>query len=433
MKVTTLLIFVVTFFSDICNGQSRHILLISIDGFRSDFYRDPEWPAPNLKLLIEKGSYSIGMRSVFPSYTYPAHAAMVTGALPRQSGIFYNVQFNSQNWNWFTKNIKVNTLWQACQAKRLTTAAIQWPISIGNEITYNIPEIWDTLHPADRITTTRKYATKGLIEEIEKYATGKLDRSNMNEEAMGLDDNAGRMAAYIYKKYRPNLLAVHFAGVDGRQHEHGRDHEEVRLALANVDHAIGVILEAVEASGLNDSTTILIVGDHGFTNVHGIVRPNAWLNEKGLLDRARFQPAGGSAFLYLNQKNDSATVKAVTRILENRDEQQYFSIYDRKKLDKLGADSNAVLALAAKPGYVFSGGTNPLSAFHTSGGHHGYDPNLPEMMTGFIAAGAGINKGVILENMCVTDIAPIVAALLSIPFNAPDGKVPVGLLKNKKE
>jgi len=30
----------------------------------------------------------------------------------------------------------------------------------------------------------------------------------------------------------------------------------------------------------------------------------------------------------------------------------------------------------------------------TQGGHHGYDPAIPEMWTGFIAAGAGISKGI---------------------------------------
>jgi predicted AlkP superfamily pyrophosphatase or phosphodiesterase len=106
-----------------------------------------------------------------------------------------------------------------------------------------------------------------LIEEIELNATGKLDSNNMHEEYSGLDDNAGRMAAYIFIKYKPKLLAVHFAGVDGKQPEHGRDHETLKPALANIDHAIGIIPEAVERSGLKDSITILIVGDHGFADI----------------------------------------------------------------------------------------------------------------------------------------------------------------------
>jgi predicted AlkP superfamily pyrophosphatase or phosphodiesterase len=91
----------------------------------------------------------------------------------------------------------------------------------------------------------------------------------MNEEFAIMDANAGRMASYIFKTYKPNFMAIHFASADSKQHEFGRESEELKLALANIDNAIGGILEAMERSGLKDSTTILIVGDHGFMYIHG--------------------------------------------------------------------------------------------------------------------------------------------------------------------
>ncbi|HVT87041.1 MAG TPA: hypothetical protein VHD35_17710, partial [Chitinophagaceae bacterium] len=110
---------------------------------------------------------------------------------------------------------------------------------------------------------------------------------------------------------------------------------------------------------------------------------------------------------------------------------------------------SAILALAADPkkGLVFSGaittravtnngpGTliqqNPLDGVFipTKGGHHGYDPNDKEMYTGFIAYGAGINKGKVIDELCVTDIAPLIAKLLGVEFNCPDGKLMDGVLK----
>jgi hypothetical protein len=51
------------------------------------------------------------------------------------------------------------------------------------------------------------------------------------------------------------------------------------------------------------------------------------------------------------------------------------------------------------------------------------------MMTGFIAA--GIKKGVVIEDMCVTDIAPLIAELLGLKFKTPDGKLISGILTNK--
>lgn len=49
------------------------------------------------------------------------------------------------------------------------------------------------------------------------------------------------------------------------------------------------------------------------------------------------------------------------------------------------------------------------------------------MMTGFIAAGAGIRKGGHIRELTVTDIAPLIAKLLGIDFISPDGKLIKGI------
>src|ERR1700748_3368259 len=86
----------------------KHVILISIDGFHPDMYLDKSWPTPNLRELMKLGTYADHMLSVFPSYTYPSHTAMLTGALPARSGIYFNQPKNSKGeWNWFTKVIKV--------------------------------------------------------------------------------------------------------------------------------------------------------------------------------------------------------------------------------------------------------------------------------------------------------------------------------------
>jgi hypothetical protein len=288
----------------------------------------------------------------------------------------------------------------------LPTASVEWPPSVTDEITYDLPEIWDVQAPEDRITAARRYATPGLIEEIEQNATGKLDSNTMNEGYFSLDENAGRAAGYIFKKYHPYLLAVHFACVDGMQHEYGREGDSVRLAIASVDRAIGDVLEAVRRSSLRDSTTVIIVGE-----------------KQSILREVR-------------HRLDSLPK-------EQRDQ---FRFIERKELDKMGADSAAIFALAAKPGLVFSGAVAPAPSVNAGpgtaiqqsaqlgvfapvrGGHHGYDPHLPEMYTGFISAGAGVKKGGKIQELCVTDISPLIARLLEIDFPTPDGKLVPGIL-----
>ncbi|MBS1598848.1 MAG: alkaline phosphatase family protein [Bacteroidetes bacterium] len=425
----------ILFLTTVYCQQARHIVLISIDGFRPEFYLDSCWPSPNMQLLIKQGVHAKQMKSVFPSYTYPSHVAMLTGALPARSGIYYNIKNSAGEWNWYAKDIKTPTIWQALHKSGMTSAVIEWPVSVGAEVDYAIPEIWDPKNPSDRISEVRKYATPGLIEEIEKNATGKLDSNSMNEEFLSLDENAGRMAAYIFKTYKPNLICLHFACVDGAQHEVGREGMKVKQAVASADRSIGNMLEAIERSGLKDSTTVIIVGDHGFMTIDSFIRPNIWLKKNGILiDRdhwkAKFTAAGGSAFLYLQNKKDEATLHAVREILNQLApaQKKLFRVIEKNELDKMGVDSSAVLALASSTGVVFSGGDNGDIMGKASGGHHGFDPNMPEMMTGFIAAGPDINKNTSIDRLCVTDISLLIAKLLGIDFKTPDGKMIPGIL-----
>jgi len=418
----------------------RHVILISIDGMRPEFYLDTAWPAPNLQQLCKQGAYALYMKSVFPSYTYPSHSSMVTGAYPAQHEVCYNAPFaplgGDGRWNWETANIKVRTIWDAAKGAGLTAALVEWPVSVGAPVTWNIPEIWSVKDAGDRISETRKFSTPGLVEEIEKNATGLLTKDNMNEEYLSLDENAGRMAAYIFQKYKPNILALHFAGVDGSEHEQGRYGYKVKQAVAAADRAVGEILEAIERTGLKDSTTVIVVGDHGFMDMHSVIRPNIWLAKDKLWKsgpewRMKFQSAGGSAFLYLQHPKDTQMVGRVRELLEQLPDslKNKFRIIEKQELIKMGADKNAVMALAAVPGVVFGNGTEGEVTGEIKGGHHGYDPDLPEMHTGFIAAGARIQKEKMIPQLTVVDIAPIIMSLLDVDFHAVSGKVPQGLFE----
>jgi hypothetical protein len=57
-----------------------------------------------------------------------------------------------------------------------------------------------------------------------------------------------------------------------------------------------------------------------------------------------------------SEKNIQRLIRATTQKLDSlpRDKRELFRIINRKELDRMGADSNAILALAAVPGTVFS-------------------------------------------------------------------------------
>ncbi len=422
---------------------SKHVILISIDGFRPDFYLDKAWPAPNLQAMIKEGAHAKGIRCIFPSVTYPSHTTLITGAFPARHGITYNTMPNEEHvyeWTTDSRKIKSETLWQAVRKAGMKSASISWPISVGAEIDYNLPEIWSKTNMSDRRSAIREFATpKGFFSEIEEYAIGKAEINDLNLQYLTMDENNSRAAAYIIRKYKPEFLSIHIAGVDGAEHKEGRSGEGVSKAVASADHAVANIIDALIKAGIKDSTTVIVTGDHGFVDINKVLSPNVWLKELGIDSKvgteepvAKFQAAGGAAFFHLKDQKNTKLLAQVRKKLADLPEmyKSLFRIVERAELDKIGADPHASFALAPIKGvYIQDKDSGPLLA-PTKGGAHGYFPDIPEIQTGFIAIGPGIEKGQVVDGIGLEDVAPTAAAFLGIKFNAPDGKVIKALVKN---
>jgi predicted AlkP superfamily pyrophosphatase or phosphodiesterase len=421
----------------------RHVVLITIDGMRPEFYEDPSWPTPVLQHLMQEGAYATRVKPVFPTVTLPNHTAMITGALPARSGVYANSPFQplatAPSWNFYARIIKIPTLFDVLHAAGKETAAVDWPVTVGMEsITYNFPDYWGFDEKTDNIALTREaIRPAGLWDELEANALGKIPSEEINSDSyLRTDENASRIAAYLIMKYKPTFTAFHITETDHAQHEFGRSGYEVRAAVAAADRAVGAVLEAVERAGLKDSTTILIAGDHGFADIHDALAPNVWLAQHGFFQkgphwRAKFQSTSGSAILYLEDKKDTKTLNGILAMLHSLPEQyrHLFRILERPECDRLGVDSAAALALSPNIGLAISGATegDVIRPYH--GGTHGFMNDEPQMYTGFIAYGAGIRKGVVISEMGNQDIAPIVAWLLRIDFPCPDGVLYPGLFK----
>lgn len=416
--------------------NDRHVLLISIDGFRPDFYMNNDWNTPNLKSLMKEGIYANGINSVFPSVTYPSHTTIITGAYPARHGIFYNVPRSSRNhhWNWESSSIKTRTLWDAAKKKGLETGAVMWPVSIGAPITYNFPvRRPDDSEEGSQLSVTEPLVTpKGLISEMR--AAGVV-KSKDQFEHKEIDHTIGSMARYILKNHKPSLMAVHFLGADHNEHRYGREDIHVHKAVEEIDHEIGQLLQLLQEEGMMENTTVIVTGDHGFVDVSRVFSPNVLLEKMGLLSekswKAKFTTAGGSAFLYLKDKKYLPQIEEMLATLPE-EQKEVFTVYDRMELDKVGADPKAALALGLKKGVSASAGSKgPVLKDRKPGGTHGYFPDFKEIQTGFIICGAGIRPHAEVTGMGIKDIAPIISAILDLDFDAKDGELPGKILKKK--
>ncbi|WP_315815509.1 ectonucleotide pyrophosphatase/phosphodiesterase [Paraflavitalea speifideaquila] len=442
-KLIGLLMAVVLLSSSIQAQKVKYVVLVSIDGFRPDFYKDASWATPHLQQMARQGVYAQGVNGVFPTVTYPSHTTLITGVKPGRHGILYNTQFEAggEGGSWYTesKQIQAETLWDAVRKAGLKSASVSWPVSVGVPVDYNIPEIWAKENPMDRRGATAEYATpKGLFEEVVANATGQLQMSDYNLSSPSMDQNLARIAGYIIRTYKPNLLTIHLPCTDGAQHAEGRESDLLRRTIAGADNAIGILIDALQKAGIKDSTAIIVSGDHGFVNTHSALAPNVWLAKKGLTGKAGkddwkawFVSTGGAAFLRLKNSQDMATLQQVRQLLEELPEGQrkLFRIIERSELVKAGGDPEAVLALAAVQGIAFNGAATGEEFRATKGGTHGYFPDFSEIQTGFVASGAGIKRGGVLPVMSLTDVAPTIAQLLGIELKQASGTVYPGMLE----
>lgn len=428
------------------SAQNVHVILISIDGLRPEFYKDPSWNMVHLRQAMKDGVYAGGVDGVFPTVTYPSHTTMITGVKPLKHGIYYNTPSEplgiTGKWIWEYDNIKVPTIFSLAKDKGLKTAAVFWPVSVGAPATYNIPEYWylPKEKRQDRIMTRalqENARPAGLYEELEQHATGKLEELDFNGDYLGIDENLARMSCYLIRQYKPSFLAVHLVTVDHFEHEQGRDGDKVRAAVAGVDRAIKSIREAVEKAGITGTTTFIVTGDHGFVDIHSSLSPNVLLAKAGLYDpqkpenwKAYFHPSGGGAFLQLKDKNDTQTKEKVLQLLKNLPPQQQktFIIKSREELDAIGADPTAAFGLAAQQGFAFGATATGDFIRASKGGTHGFYPDFKEIQTGFVAFGNGIKKGIVIPQMGLVDIAPLISKLLSLDLPAGDGLLYNGVL-----
>ena len=203
-------------------AQERHVLVISVDGMGASLYDRlaAKTHISNLPRLRSEGSYAEGVLGVYPTVTYPSHTTIATGRMPAEHGIYSNLSSRQagkdpEDWFWFSKAIRVPTLWDEARAHHLSTGAVFWPVTTGAPIDWDVPEIWDPKKPlAVDPAFVGKYSTPGLLFE----AVLAIGPPQPGQE---LDITRTRLAAFILKKHKPNLLLVHLCDLDGTEHQFG--------------------------------------------------------------------------------------------------------------------------------------------------------------------------------------------------------------------
>lgn len=444
MKKISILLFLALFISLFSekgwcqiDGPAQHVILISVDGFRPNFYVEERWPAPTIQQLAKEGLHAQGMRPVSPSVTLPDHTTMITGALPNKHGIYHNQPFDPSGWEAgrysHSNQIKVETMWDAVKQAGGTSASLNWPVS------QEAPVDWNYFSHGSR---SNSYP-ESFVQDIENNLIGKIPETNSYDRVSDFDYYASdlrlaKVASYLIEKHQPNLMTIHFSATDHFQHEQGREGDKVKKAIANADVCISQLVEAAKKAGIYEQTVFIVCGDHGFEDRHTQLAWNSLLIKEGLLeskpDRGSWKACFKDQFLMLKDPDDKVTLAQVRKLLEEQPPsiRKLYRIVEREELDIYGADPNAVLAVQPIEGVVCTTRYNhPDLVQSTPGGSHGLLPDRQNLYAGFLAYGPGIRKNSVMPTLNMEDVAPLIAFCLGIDFNAPDGILYPGIISEE--
>ncbi len=261
-------------------------------------YRDN---LPNISYLMDNGIYG-KMKSTIPPITVPAWTSMVTGRDPGELG-FYGFR-NRKSYGYEdlyfanAKYVKEKTLWNYMSLNRKRS------IVIGVPQTYP-PKPLNGILVSSFLTPDKnsQYTfPKNVSEKLDKVADGDyiIDVKNFRtdnkdwllEQIYTMTERRFEVVKHFLKEEKWDFFMFVEMGIDRIHHafwrycdrthrlyEEGNKYENAIFDYYRfVDKKIGEVLEI-----LDDSTSVLVVSDHGAKGMKGGVCINDWLIEKGYL------------------------------------------------------------------------------------------------------------------------------------------------------
>jgi predicted AlkP superfamily pyrophosphatase or phosphodiesterase len=345
----------------------------------------------------------VGIESVFPSQTIPAHASIITGSPPADHGVTSDYSFDreralqSKEPHRSVREIRTETIFDVARRAKLVVAAVGFPLTADAAISFNQPD-----------------ASEDLVKAV--------------------------AAADIIEKHRPNLLLVNFTSFDAAQRRHGLLSAESLKAIETIDGLIKEIVDATESSRIAEETTFILISDSGASKVEKEFNPNVllakneWLASDGqgriTSWRAVAQSLGGSAAVFVKDPKDEDFIREVEKFftqLSEKTDSPIWRVINMREATKLGADPLAAFYLDAAPSYAMKSKTTGSAVTNLAKGAdrtaRGYAPSRVEMRALFVIAGKGIKSGAQTPYARLIDIAPTVARLLGLELKTARGRV----------
>lgn len=418
------------------------VALVSIAGFTPaalEVRADGPPLLPTVAAFAAEGARADRVEPVIPAALHPTHATLVTGAWPSRHGIVADRRLSERGVSGVSYGaasaLKVPTLWQRAGEAGQLVASLDWPTTQGAGIPLLLPDV-DA--PAagrswlDQLREGAPSALAGLAESAGAAAPGAA-RPGAERDAV-LVDVACKLVA---EPRPPRLLLLRLSQTAPALAQHGPGSAQARQAFAGADRELARWLRCLRDADRLEAARVFVVGDFGFSPVHGAIAPNAALAAARLLTvqgvavtgwEAIARSNGGSAFVYA--RSERAAVRARDVLQTEAQESGVFRVLSADEMLRAGADPDAWFGLEAQPGYVFEdAASGPVLRAAALRGVGGYVFSEPALHPGFAAWGRGLRRGIRIPWMRQTDVAPTLARLLGVPLEGSEGRALIGLFE----
>ena len=377
----------------IADDAPAPLLLISIDGFRHD-YRD-RVATPNLDRLASEGVVADGLQHVFPTKTFTTHYTLVTGLYAENHGVVANSMWDPERQESFSLRNRAavsdpawydgEPFWNTVQRHGLKSATFSWPGSEapvgGSHPNYWLPYDGSVPH-ADRIAQVFAWLDLPAAE-------------------------------------RPTFITLYFSEVDSVGHRHGPDSAEVTQAVADIDSDLGLLIEGLEARELFGRMHVLVVSDHGMTEIDP--ERTIPLDDYLTLGDVRVSDWGPAAQIWAADMDADAIVDALRgahprmRVWHRHEMPERYGFRDHPRIADVVAEADLGWMISSRR-HIAANVARPLH------GMHGWDPEHREMHGIFIGHGPRFRPGPMPTARSV-DVYELMAYLLDIEPAPNDGSL----------
>jgi predicted AlkP superfamily pyrophosphatase or phosphodiesterase len=377
------------------------VILISLDGFRADYLE--KYRAPNLSRLAAEGVRARWLIPSFPSLTFPNHYTIATGLYPQHHGIVNNEMYDP--------------VFDA-------TFAVSDREALRNGRWWGGEPIWVTAekqgqHAGVYFFLGSEAKIEGVRPTYWKPYDGKVPNSERVDTVLSWLD--------LPTAQRPTFLALYFSDMDTAGHGFGPDSPEVGKAVAEVDTAVGRLIQGLRARNIYDQVNIIVVSDHGMATVaptHVVILDNYFDSKE-----AAHVVWGDEVTSIFPRAGEE---KAISRSLKTKSLQHARCYLKRDIPARFHYRNNrrigAIVCMADEGWKMFS--RDYYESERQKGkipnhliGAHGYDNRLQTMRAIFIAHGEAFKRGVVVRPFRNIDIYDIMARILRLRAAKNDGSL----------